>query len=80
MTATQVGTYTWQASYSGRRAEQRRGGPGGANEQVTTVKASPGITTTPGGTVTLGNITISGTKYLDLTGNGFSSDDTRWPA
>ena len=24
----------------------------------------------------LGGITISGTKYLDLTGNGFSSDDT----
>ena len=26
--------------------------------------------------MTLGGITISGTKYLDLTGNGFSSDDT----
>jgi hypothetical protein len=25
--------------------------------------------------VTLGGISISGTKYLDATGNGFTSDD-----
>ena len=30
----------------------------------------------PAGRLPLGGITISGTKYLDLTGNGFSSDDT----
>ena len=30
----------------------------------------------PGGSVELGSFTISGTKYQDLTGNGFSADDT----
>ena len=41
-----------------------------------TTVASPSITTTPGGTVQLGDITITGIKYQDLTGSGFSSDDT----
>ena len=48
----------------------------GKNESLTTVKSSPKIVTTAGGTVPLGGITISGTKYLDLKGDGFSSDDT----
>ncbi|HWY86722.1 MAG TPA: SdrD B-like domain-containing protein [Gemmataceae bacterium] len=34
------------------------------------------IVTTPGTTVPLGGFTIGGTKYQDLTGNGFSADDT----
>jgi hypothetical protein len=36
----------------------------------------PGPYPTPGGTIPVGGITIGGTKYLDLTGNGFSTDDT----
>ncbi|HEY2154223.1 MAG TPA: SdrD B-like domain-containing protein, partial [Isosphaeraceae bacterium] len=43
-----------------------------------TVKASPAIVTTPGGPVALG-LTISGTKFLDLKGDGFSADDTPQP-
>ena len=40
---------------------------------MTVSPASPTITTTPGGTVAHRHgFTISGTKYLDLTGNGFS--------
>ena len=37
---------------------------------------SPTLTTTPGGTVSISPITISGTKYLDTTGNGFCSTNT----
>jgi len=73
--ATQVGTYTWHASYAG---DSLNNGAvdNGTNESLTTVKASPQISTTPGGPVTLGKIVISGTNYLDPTGNGFSTGDT----
>ena len=74
-TPTATGTDYWVAIYSGdsnNTGHQRQL----RHEPVTITPATPSITTTPGGPVTLGNITISGTKYLDLTGNGFSSDDT----
>src|SRR5262249_60039869 len=47
--ATQVGTYTWSASYSG---DGLNNGAidNGADESVTTVKASPAIATTAIGT------------------------------
>ena len=60
--AAQVGTYTWSASYAGDSLNNGAVDQGGSAEQVAFV--SP-----PGGT-------ISGTKYNDVTGNGFSADDT----
>src|SRR5207245_2212466 len=52
--ATQVGTYTWHASYSGD-ANNSAATDNGANESVTVVKASPAILTSasvsPGGVV-----------------------------
>ncbi|HZL34049.1 MAG TPA: SdrD B-like domain-containing protein [Tepidisphaeraceae bacterium] len=59
--ATQVGTYTWTAVYGGNALNSVAHDQGGACEQV--------IVTAP----ILG--TISGIKYQDMTGNGFSSDD-----
>jgi hypothetical protein len=73
--ATQVGTYTWHATYSGD-ALNNGAIDDGANESVTIVKAGPTLTTTAGGSVVVGSLVISGTKYLDLTGDGFSADDT----
>lgn len=60
--ATEVGTYTWHATYAGDSLNNGAVDQGGVAEQLTIV--SP-----PGGM-------ISGTKYNDLTGNGFSADDT----
>ena len=45
VTATQVGTYTWQASYSGDGLNNGAVDDGG-DESLTTVMASPTITTT----------------------------------
>ncbi len=45
-------------------------------EPLTVSQATPAIATTPGAAVVIANTIISGTKYLDTTGNGFSSDDT----
>jgi hypothetical protein len=77
--ATQVGTYYWNVSYNANgntfNNSVTHSGQNDTHEQLTTVSATPSITTTPGGTLSLG-MTISGTKYLDLTGNGFSNDDT----
>lgn len=58
--ATQTGTYTWTASYSGDTLNGAATDQGGSAEQITIIA----------------NTSISGTKYLDITGNGFSSDDT----
>ena len=58
---SETGTYTWHASYSGDN-HNAVAGDNGRNESVTAV-APP-------------NGTITGTKYLDVTGNGFSCDDT----
>jgi SdrD B-like domain len=73
--ANQAGTYTWHAVYSGD-PNNNPTSDDGTNESEVVAPASPTISTTPSGTVTYGNFTISGTKYLDLTGNGFSSNDT----
>ena len=71
-----TGTYTWSASYSGDALNTLASDPGtSAQEQLTVTPAKPSIVTTPGSTPGSG-ITIGGTKYLDLTGDGFSSDDT----
>jgi hypothetical protein len=79
--AAQVGAYYWDVSYNANGSPYdssvTANGQGVASETLTTTTASPALTTTPGGPVVLSsNISISGTKYLDLTGNGFSSDDT----
>ena len=52
--ATQVGTYTWHASYSG---DNLNNGAidNGNNESITTIPASPSITTVPGPTIVLGS-------------------------
>ncbi len=44
--ATEIGTYTWHAAYSGDIANNSAS-DNGANESVTTVKAAPAISTTP---------------------------------
>src|SRR5205814_369670 len=44
--ATQVGTYTWKASYAGDGLNNGTVDQGGAAEQVTTIKASPSLITT----------------------------------
>ena len=43
--ATQVGTYTWTAHYSGDLLNHSADDQGGAAEQVTTIKASPTLST-----------------------------------
>ena len=58
--ATQVGTYVWHASYSGDGLNNGAV-DNGVHESVTIVSASG---------------SISGTKYLDVTGNGLTPDDT----
>ena len=76
-TGTVTGTYQWDASYtSGNGNNNAFSDNNATNEQVVVSPASPTITTVPGGSIALGSLTVSGTKYLDLTGNGFSSDDT----
>ncbi len=76
-TGTVTGIYQWDATYTSGNGNNRTASDvNDSHEEVTVNPASPTITTTPGGTIPVGGITISGTKYLDLTGNGFSSDDT----
>ncbi len=76
-TGTVTGTYQWDATFtSGNGNNLTARDINDSKEEVTVNPASPTITTTAGGTIPVGGITISGTKYLDLTGNGFSSDDT----
>jgi SdrD B-like domain/Prealbumin-like fold domain len=71
-----IGAYQWSASYGGDNNNGTAHDQGGTAEQTVVSPATPAINTTPGGSVALGGITISGTKFLDLTGNGFSADDT----
>ncbi len=78
-TVTVVGTYQWAASYSGDANNLTAHDQGGTSEQVTVSPARPTLVTTPNPTsATLSStpITISGIKYLDPTGNGFTSADT----
>ena len=75
-TGTVVGTYQWSAVYGGDANDTAAQDQGGTTEQATVNPASPTITTTPGGTVSMAGFTISGVKYLDATGDGFSIDDT----
>ena len=75
-TGTVTGTYQWDATYSGDTNNTRPARTTPRPSRSVVSPASPRLTTTPGGTIPVGGITISGTKYLDLTGNGFSSDDT----
>ncbi|MHC5537608.1 beta strand repeat-containing protein [Singulisphaera rosea] len=74
-TATATGTDYWLATYNGDSNNAGVFSPA-SSEPVVITALSPTITTTPGGTVALGSFTISGTKYLDTTGDGFSSADT----
>jgi uncharacterized repeat protein (TIGR01451 family) len=75
-----VGTYQWNATFTDTSGNNFNASDvNDKSEQVPVTKAPPTIVTSPGTTAGLGNITISGTKYLDLTGNGFSSDDTPDP-
>ena len=78
-TGTVTGTYQWDSSYSGDTNNQLGSENNASAEQVTVSPASPTHRhDAQPSAVTLGSssITISGTKYLDLTGNGFTSDDT----
>ena len=72
---TTASAYRWVAVYSGDTNNAGANSPFGS-EPETAGPASPSLTTTPGGTVSIGSISINGTKYLDATGNGFSSGDT----
>ena len=64
MTATEVGTYTWTATYSGD-GNNLSATDSGTNESVTTVKASPTIATsaseTAGGLVGTSTLSDSAT-------------------
>jgi hypothetical protein len=68
--ALMAGSYSYIGVYSG---DSNYAGSTGAVEPLTISPAVPSITTTPGGPVTIGTFVISGTKYLDTTGSGFSS-------
>ncbi len=74
-TTTATGTDYWVATYNGNSNNNSVNSAPTA-EPVTITPAGPTLTTTPGGTVQISSISISGTKFQDLTGNGFSSDDT----
>jgi hypothetical protein len=52
--AAAAGTYQWDATYSGDSNDKAASDTGAANERVLVSPASPTITTTPGGTVTVG--------------------------
>ena len=66
--ATQVGTYTWAVSYAGDGLNNPASDQGGTAEQVTTVKASPTISTSAsetaggvvGSAVLSDSVTVSG--------------------
>ncbi len=75
-TGTVTGTYQWDASYSGDSNNNAASENNATAEQVTVSPASPTMTTTPGTGVTMGASSVSGTKYLDATGNGFGGSDT----
>src|SRR5262249_41918932 len=61
--ATQVGTYTWQASYSGDGLNNGAV-DNGANESVPTIKASPAISTVASVGGVAGDVTLRDTAYL----------------
>jgi uncharacterized repeat protein (TIGR01451 family) len=61
--ATEVGTYTWHASYSGD-ANNSAASDDGTNESVTTVKASPTIVAQANGTATAAGSVLSNTATL----------------
>src|SRR5262249_17749043 len=61
--ATQVGTYIWQASYSGDGLNNGAV-DNGTNESVTTIKASPAISTIASVGGVAGDVTLRDTAYL----------------
>src|SRR5262249_13216861 len=78
-TGVVIGTYQWNSSYSGDSNNTIASENNAAAERTAVNSASPSIVTTPNaGSVSLSSssVSISGTKYLDLTGNGFTYDDT----
>ncbi len=74
-TATATGTDYWVATFNGD-SNNAKVTSGATAEPVTISPSAPSLNTTPGGPVTLGTFTISGTKYLDMTGSGFSPTRT----
>ena len=74
-TATAAGTDYWVATYNGN-SNNSPVTSGTALEPVVISSTTITLSTTPGGAVPVSPITISGTKYLDATGGGFSTDDT----
>ncbi len=74
-----IGTYQWAATYGGDTNNGTAHDQGGTAEQTVVSPASPSIVTTPNPSavaLSSSSVTINGTKYLDPTGNGFTSDDT----
>ena len=74
-----IGTYKWTATYSGDTNNTSAVDQGGTAEQTVVNPASPNIVTTPNPsavTLSSSSVTINGIKYLDTTGNGFTSADT----
>ena len=78
-TGTVVGTYQWNSSFSGdtnntsasENNARGRAGDGQPGQPDDRHHPKPDC-----GHLGSASVTISGTKYLDLTGNGFTSDDT----
>ncbi len=62
--ATQVGTYTWAASFAGDNLNDPAIDQGGAAEQVTTIKASPSISTVASAGGTVGSASVYDTATL----------------
>ena len=75
-TGTVTGTYQWDSSYSGATNNDSASENNVPAEQTVVNPASPTIVTVPGGSVSAGSFTISGTVSVDQTGCGFSSDQT----
>ncbi len=75
-TGTVTGTYQWDSAYSGDTNNNTGSDMNNGQEQVKVSPAITSITTVPGGTIGVGSFVVSGTKYLDLTGNGVSAADT----
>jgi hypothetical protein len=89
VTATQVGTYTWHANYSGDSLNNGAVDQGGSAEQSTTTKASPSIVTSASfsaGNVVgasmsdsatiIGGYSASGTITFTITAPGATSSTT----
>ncbi|MBA3489990.1 MAG: Ig-like domain repeat protein, partial [Longispora sp.] len=73
-TPTAVGTYRWRATYSGDANNNPFTAPcNSANESTVVIKATPTLSTTPSGNITIGNGNISDSATIS---NGYDPTGT----